>query len=375
MLSGNQYFIKLVIVLISIIPSVINIENQQISFFIFYLLLYLLNIRLRKIITVKQFLIVSLFCDFIIIYIMFNTFNGLIYLLTLIIIIDGIVCIENYNYGILIVSSLFMMYLIKDMELEIILLALFTVCYIFLFTHSITLKNKKIAEIEYLYDDVRRYSYELEKAKKQVELYSSKVEKLTQMQERARISTEIHDTIGHRLTALLLQMEAGVRLLENNKEKSKELLQASVENLRESIDILRKTVMSIKPKEHKEIIFSIKEMINKFKSNTDINVTLNINGNPIKLYPGAELVLYKNTQEALTNAARHSKAENIIINLAYTDKEVLATIANDGFISRDIKKGLGITAMEERLSFIGGRLNIYTNDKFIIENIIPIKDI
>ncbi len=373
MLLRNQYFIKLIVVLISIIPTMINIDNQDIPIFLFSLLIYSLNVRLRKVLTNKIFLITSIFLDLIIIYFIFNRFSGLTYLLTLITVIDGILYVENYSHSITIISSIFIMYLIKYKQLEIILLVLFILCSLVFFTIKNKVKTKKISEIEYLYDDVRRYSYELEQAKKQVELYSNKVEELTQIQERDRISREIHDTIGHRLTALLFQMEAGVRLLENDKEKSKELLLASRENLRESIDVLRETVRSMKPKGHKNIIFCMKEMINKFKADTGINVSFNVNGNPVRIYPGAELVLYKNTQEALTNAARHSKVKNIIVSLTYRDKEAVVTITNDGCTTKNIKKGLGITGMEERLSFIGGQLNIYTDRDFIVENIIPIK--
>lgn len=373
MILRNQYFIKLVIALISIIPTMININNQDIPIFLLSLLLYSLNVRLRKVLTNKAFSITSIFLDLIIIHFIFNRFSGMTYLLILITLIDGVLYVENYSHSIIIISSIFIMYLINDKELEIILLVLFILCSLVLFTTKNKLKTKKISELEYLYDDVRRYSYELEQAKKQVELYSCKVEELTQIQERERISREIHDTIGHKLTALLFQLEAGVRLLESDKEKSKELLLASRENLRESIDVLRETVRSMKPKGHKNFTFSMNEMIKKFKADTGINISFSVKGNPVELYPGAELVLYKNTQEALTNAVRHSNTKNIIVNLIYKGEEVSISITNDGCITKDIKKGLGITGMEERLSFIGGRLNIFIDSEFIVENVVPIK--
>jgi signal transduction histidine kinase len=233
----------------------------------------------------------------------------------------------------------------------------------------------KIKEIEHLYDDVRKYSYELENAKKQIENYSQQVENITLLKERQRISEEIHDTIGHRLTALLMQMEAGTRLLKENNQTGRDLLYMSVENLRETIDVLRQTVRSIKPKVYRNLLFSIEELIKRFKKETGINIDFEVNGTAFKLYPGVEMVLYKNAQEAITNAVRHGKSKNISILLQYEENNVALTVSNDGISCEYIKKGMGITSMEERLKFVGGNLYINHKNGFSIVSSIPVKGV
>ncbi|MTI71819.1 MAG: sensor histidine kinase [Firmicutes bacterium] len=369
----NEYLIKFVIILLSLFPTVAIIHISDIKLYLIFIFIYSINIRLRKLITNEKFFLTSLILDIIIIYYIYNKFYGLIYLLVLITVIDCIFHLEKYKLGIIVLSSIFFIYIIKDSNILNIALNIFIISTFILLTVIIKEKLKEISQIEYLYDDVRRYSYELEKAKKQVEVYSNRVEELTQTEERNRISNEIHDTVGHRLTGLLFQMEAGIRLINNNDKKGEKLLETSVENLRETIDVLRDTVRKIKPKEHKDVLSSIKELIKRFKRDTQVNVTFIVKGNRVKLYPGAELIIYKNAQEALTNAIRHGKAKNIEIKLIFKERNVVFKVKNDGFVPKVIKRGMGIDGMEERLNFIGGKLNIYNNEEFIVESIVPIR--
>lgn len=374
MSKNVEYMIKILILVVSIFPTIMAIKSTEITLVIIFLLIYGLNIRLRKVYLRESFFLLSLLLDLVIIYYLSNRFAGYTYLLTCITLLDGIFYLKKYLYSILLVSALLIAYLIKEMGFEFILLNVFIFLSFVIFSIYLRLMKQRMSEIEYLYDDVRRYSYELEQAKKQIEIYSNKVEHLTQMEERNRISREIHDTIGHRLTGLLFQMEAGVRVINLDFSKGKELLQASVENLRESIDVLRETVRTMRPKEYKNLIFSIQEMIKKFKKDTGTNIHFEVIGNSIRLYPGVEMVLFKNAQEALTNAVRHGKAKNIKLILHFKDLEVSLIIRNDGNVVREFKKGMGISGMEERLGFVRGKLNIYSDHEFVVENTIPIQN-
>ena len=374
MSKNVEYMIKILILVISIFPTIMAVKSIELTWVIIFLLIYGLNIRLRKLYLRERFFIMSLLLDLVIIYYLSNRFAGYTYLLTCITLLDGIFYLKKFLYSILLVSALLVAYLIKEMGFEFILLNVIIFLSFVIFSIYLRLMKQRLSEIEYLYDDVRRYSYELEQAKKQIEIYSNKVEHLTQMEERNRISSEIHDTIGHRLTGLLFQMEAGVRVISQDFTKGKELLQASVENLRESIDVLRETVRTMKPKEYKNLIFSIQEMIKKFKKDTGTNIHFEVIGNSIRLYPGVEMVLFKNAQEGLTNAVRHGKAKNIKLILHFKDREVSLIIRNDGNVVREFKKGMGISGMEERLGFVRGKLNIYSDHEFVLENTIPIQN-
>lgn len=370
--NRNELIIKLIMFLNCVIYSIIKLPKENIPYFVLFALLFLLNVQIRRINFKNKGAIFSLLLDMLLIYLMFSSLHGLTYIMIFITIIDGIIYAEKYVNAILLMTGVLLLYFSNSLGTEYYFIN--TLVYLCTVLFMINSKNmsKKISEVEYLYDDIRRYSYELEKAKKQIEEYSNKVQYLTQMEERNRLSEEIHDTIGHRLTALLIQTEAGVRVLDADKEKGKELLKASIENLRESIDELRNTVRRIKPKEYKNIIFQIQDMLDKFKKSTGINITFETKGDIKKIYPGTEIVLYKNAQEAITNSVRHGKVKNINVAIFYKDNEVSMKIKDDGVGCENVKKGMGITGMEERLKLVSGRLNIYQDNGFVVESIIPL---
>lgn len=165
-----------------------------------------------------------------------------------------------------------------------------------------------------------------------------------------------------------------MRIMGHDPLKGRELLSESRDSLRESIDVLRETVKGMKPKDYKNFISSIEDMIGDYKKKTGVNVSLSIQGNPVKLYPGVETVLYRNLQEALTNSVKHGAAHNIEASLKYAESAVTLKITDDGTGCSEVKKGMGILAMEERTSFVGGRINVTSDKGFIIECTIPLSN-
>jgi signal transduction histidine kinase len=212
--------------------SVTSIPSNLVPRFILFSLLYLLNMQVRYLLLKGKLALLSLIVELIIVCFLGTSFGGIIYLLTFIILIYGIANIEEYVYGISVASLTVLAYLLKDKSIDYIVLNIFIYAAIWILLMSLMKASNKVNELEHLYDDVRRYSYELENTKKQVEAYSKRVEELAQLEERNRISEEIHDTIGHRLTALLIQMEAGIRVMDLDALKGRELLSESRDNLR-----------------------------------------------------------------------------------------------------------------------------------------------
>ncbi|MFZ5351725.1 MAG: sensor histidine kinase [Bacillota bacterium] len=368
------FYTKLLILTISLLHIVMGIGERNMASALFILLLLVLNMQIRSIYFKGKAFILSLLGDMAMICFLYQSYGGYIFFPLLATAVDGIVYGNKFNYAAFILTSLVYVWFILPLTIEAKMLCMFIYLILSASSFMYVFLNNKLKEVEYLYDDVRKYSQELESAKKQIELYSHQVENLASVKERQRISEEIHDTIGHRLTALLMQMEAGVRLLDSGNQSGRELLDMSVENLRESIDVLRQTVRSMRPKQYRNLIFSIEEMLKKFKRETGINTSFDVKGAAVRLLPGVEMVLYKNVQEAVTNAVRHGKARNILIQLIYEEAIILLRIKDDGAGCTDIKKGIGLSAMEDRLKFVGGSLNIDGSSGFIIENRIPISN-
>ncbi|WP_315116003.1 sensor histidine kinase [uncultured Clostridium sp.] len=368
----NVYIIKFIILLLNIIYAVSMMEEAQLPYFIILILLIVFNMQLRMMYFKEKTYIFSILLDLVLIYTLFNNFNGITYIFIYSTLIEGISYSKKYVNGIITVTFIMLIYLIKDLSIEFILINLLIYGLCLLQTSSINKLNDETCKLEYLYDDVRRYSYEVEKTKKQLEQYSHRVRHLTQLEERNRISEEIHDTIGHRLTALLIQLQAGVSIIDLDEKKSKELLKSSVENLRETIDILRYTVKDMKNIKLENMVDSIKNLTKKFTIDTGINIDFISKGEIINLNDEIKLTLYKNIQECITNSVKHGDAKSINIELIFNEKKICLKVSDDGDGCTSFLKGMGITNMEERLRLINGELKIYNLNGFIVESIIPL---
>ena len=376
MISGKLKFeYKTRIFFIFLVSIGVIIDVRYIGSYLILLLLFLLNSQLRVTIFKDKAFLISLFIDFILIYFIYKQFEGYTFLLLFITMQDGVLFTEHEGNLIAVIAMLELIYLIKTYD--ILSLSVYTGIYIIFYitVQYVKYLRDKLNETEMLYDSNRRYSYELEDAKKRIEEYSRKVESMSQAEERNRISTEIHDTVGHKLTGVLMQLEATIRLFESNSNKDLKILYSVRDNLRNCVEILRQTVKSMKPKEYSSRILSMRKMIEEFSKDTGIEISFVVAGTPVKLFPGSELTLYKNTQEAITNAVRHGNASKITVELLYESKKVVLSVSDNGRGCDNVIKGMGLTGMEERVELLGGSIRIDNCDGFKVVTIIPINEV
>lgn len=226
-------------------------------------------------------------------------------------------------------------------------------------------------DTEFLYDRIRKYSYELEAARARLMDYSRQVEKVTQLEERNRISRELHDSIGHSLAGLLMQVDACIQVMDVNKEKGMEILRSVYENIRNCIDTVRNTVSSMKPEDTRPGLDAIKGLIDKFTDDTGIKVDFKITGQRWDIPPAVGTALYGNIQESLTNSIRHGRCSSIIINLIYRTNCLEVFISDNGEGCSEIINGYGLTGMEERTNMVGGSISFSGSNGFHIHMILP----
>ncbi|MGO4272893.1 sensor histidine kinase, partial [Paenibacillus sp. TAF58] len=92
----------------------------------------------------------------------------------------------------------------------------------------------------------------------------------------------------------------------------------------------------------------------------------------LALYPSLEFILYRNAQEAITNAIRHGSATQVLIQLTYEPKQITMCISNNGKLPNErSRNGLGMSGMEERSKLIGGQLIVPIEDRFTVMTVLP----
>jgi signal transduction histidine kinase len=188
-----------------------------------------------------------------------------------------------------------------------------------------------------------------------------------QEEERQRVSRELHDEAGQALTALKISLEL-------NQASIPEGLTAVKASLNDAIDLTDETMESIRLLAHNlrppvldrfGLDASLEGLCRDFAER--IQLPINYRGTELPLLPNdLATSLYRFVQEALTNAAKHANAGQIKVNLSRQDGRLWLQVADDGqgFHVRRQRRlafqgnGMGLMGMVERLTLLGGRLDI-----------------
>ncbi|MFC4941937.1 histidine kinase [Pseudonocardia sp. GCM10023141] len=179
-----------------------------------------------------------------------------------------------------------------------------------------------------------------------------------QESERRRIARELHDEIGQSLTAALLSLK---RVVDRAPEDLRPELHAVQHTVRSSLDEVRQVACRLRPDvlEDLGLASALNALVAEFSHVSDVRVTRAPHPDLSGLSGEVELVLYRITQESLTNVARHAAASHVELSIVATSAALTLCIADDGRggVRED---GAGIRGMRERALLIGAELTIST---------------
>ena len=243
-----------------------------------------------------------------------------------------------------------------------ILLALFALCgYL---RHTLDKKELSFREI---YDRERRNRYALEEAKARLLNSAREAAHLAEIQERNRIAREIHDSLGHSLAGILLQLQAAVKALDKDEARARELFQVSVKGLAEAVNLLRDTVYNIRPHEKLGLEY-FQGIIEEYQF---CPADFSHKGDLSSLSANQVQILSAILKEALTNASRHSQATQIEVQLEVRKNIIRLYIRDNGVGCACFQEGMGISGMRERVQNAGGTISISPANGFMIVCVLP----
>lgn len=202
---------------------------------------------------------------------------------------------------------------------------------------------------------------------------NKQLRQLTKMEERTNIARDLHDTLGHDMTGLIMQMEMISRLFKaNNTDKGILLLDEAKKSARDSLGKVRQIVNTLKNDNNIDWTnSSLKSLTDDFAKKTATTIECNINGEKI-VNPDVGITLYRSIQEALTNAVRHGKATVVKVKVEYLEQEIIFTIEDNGVGCKNIKKGNGLAGMLERIALLQGEIEFEnTSSGFKVKGSIP----
>lgn len=192
-------------------------------------------------------------------------------------------------------------------------------------------------------------------ARVRLEQVMQEVEALSAAQERNRLAREIHDSLGHHLTAIAVQLEKATAFAELDPPGARD----AVANARWSADqALTEVRHSVRTLGQRPFCLTdaLTELIDRLNGDR-LTITLDVTGEETGRPPTSLTALYRAAQEALTNTFRHSGAANVRLSLAYDDSGASLTVADDGQ-GFDLREGFGLRGMRERVAQLGGYLDL-----------------
>lgn len=180
-----------------------------------------------------------------------------------------------------------------------------------------------------------------------------------QERERQRIAQDLHDEANQALTAVLLRLEASAQAappaLGRELRETKRLTTRAMEELLALARQLRPTVLD----DH-GLLPALQTQVRDFGEQTGIDTEFRRHGQVPKLTPEQQLVIYRVTQESLSNIAQHAGAQRVEVELSFVGRTLLR-VSDDGrgFVGGR-EGGLGLSGMRERALLVGGHLAIHS---------------
>ena len=180
-----------------------------------------------------------------------------------------------------------------------------------------------------------------------------------QEEERRRLARELHDEVGQRLTALLLQLRS---IIEEAPPELVARLLAAQALARDNLEEIGRLARQLRPTALDDLglVYALHSLLDVAERTSSLDFVREIQPELAELEPAVELALYRIVQESLTNVLRHASAARIVVTARALGASLVVEIQDDGrgmLYAADHESG-GIRGMRERAVAVGGRLRI-----------------
>ena len=207
----------------------------------------------------------------------------------------------------------------------------------------------------------------LEFAQKELELAHQRDTELATLQERERLARDLHDSLGHALVAMSIQLEAIQRLYKVDPNKAsaqvdelKDLTRASMDDLRRSLAGLRAPGLG-----ERRLSEALQTLSVDTGQRAHLEIKCHVAEGANQLSPTQAETLWRVAQEALANIERHAAARTVELQLEIESNSARLSIKDDGLgLPPDAEKQhghYGLRGMRERVEGLGGELTFISN--------------
>jgi signal transduction histidine kinase len=213
-------------------------------------------------------------------------------------------------------------------------------------------------------------------ARQRTEALSAEVAQLTAANERNRMAREIHDTLGHYLTVIHVQLEAARAVISTDADRGMLAVTRAQALAKDGLTAVRQSVTALREGARVEgLAEQIASLVDSVRDER-FSATFKTSGKPRPVSAAIALALHRSTLEALTNVRKHADAANVEIELAFRDNgRVQLRVHDDGKGAGDEKggTGFGLKGIRERAEQLKGSANYRTapNEGFTLSVELP----
>jgi signal transduction histidine kinase len=197
------------------------------------------------------------------------------------------------------------------------------------------------------------------KSRLRAEALTQEVEQLAATLERNRIARDIHDSLGHTLTTLDIQLEVAQKLREHAPHQALQALDVAKRLAGECLQDVRRSLQTLHRSSF-DLQQALMNLVEQVKHHQSFQVRTDIQLPPLPLQTNHQL--YCLMQEGLTNIQKHANATLVEMRSQFNDHEVTLELMDDGkgFTVDQSYTGFGLRGMQERVQLLGGQIKIHT---------------
>ncbi|MDH2426541.1 histidine kinase [Sphaerisporangium sp. TRM90804] len=178
-------------------------------------------------------------------------------------------------------------------------------------------------------------------------------------EERCRLSSDLHDTLGPALAGIRLRLDTAAALLAHEPEARRLVADAAEETVR-AVAEMRRLIDDLGPVDlHAGLPGALRRLAARLGDGGRLTITLDVPEGPPPLPPVVESAVYRIAAECLTNTVRHAAASRVTLRLAHEGDVVVLRVTDDGVGLPGVRRqGRGLPSMTRRAREAGGRLEV-----------------
>lgn len=236
--------------------------------------------------------------------------------------------------------------------------------FVAIFSLIVRRQREQQERMEKLLSQLETSNAALAEAHEQLQAYANQVEELTIVRERTRVAREIHDTLGHYLSILNIQLETIGRLQERDPARTTIEIAEARRVASQSMQEVRNAVAALRPSSIADLNLTeaLTQLGREFeRAAPETTLTLDLETELPPLAPDLQVALYRAAQEALTNVRKHARATKVLLRLRYENETLELVILDNGdpesAAGHDLQKqrgGFGLIGLRERVELLGG---------------------